>query len=58
MFDKHKQAMQLLALIDDIGDNEVKYKLYCELQKWIESNVRNNIKESIQKQESTIKTIS
>lgn len=58
MFDKHKQAMQLLALIDDIGDNEVKYKLYCELQKWIESNVRNNIKESIQKQESAIKTIS
>lgn len=58
MFDKHKQAIQLLALIDAIGDNEVKYKLYCELQKWVESNVRNNIKESIQKQESAIKTIS
>jgi hypothetical protein len=50
--------MELLALIDALGDSEVKYKLYCELQKWIEGNVRNNIKESIQKQESAIKTIS
>ena len=58
MIDKHKQAMELLALIDALRDSEVKYKLYCELQKWIEDNVRNNIKESIQKQESAIKTIS
>jgi hypothetical protein len=58
MIDKQKQAMELLALIDAIGDSEVKYKLYCELQKWIKDLVRNNIKESIQKQESTIKTIS
>jgi len=58
MIDKHKQAIELLALIDALGDSEVKYKLYCELQKWIEGNVRNNIKESIQKQESAIKTIS
>jgi hypothetical protein len=58
MIDKQKQAMELLALIDALGDSEVKYKLYCELQKWIKDLVRNNIKESIQKQESTIKTIS
>jgi len=58
MIDKHKQAMELLALIDTIGDSEVKYRLYCELQKWIKDLVHNNIKESIQKQESTIKTIS
>lgn len=56
--DKHKQAMELLALIDTIGDSEVKYRLYCELQKWIENNVRDNIKEQVQKQESPIKTIS
>ena len=58
MIDKHKQAIELLALIDTIGDSEVKYKLYCELQKWIENNVRDNIKEQVQKQESPIKTIS
>ena len=58
MMDKHKQAMELLALIDTIGDSEVKYRLYCELQKWIENNVRDNIKEQVQKQESPIKTIS
>ena len=58
MIDKHKQAIELLALIDALGDSEVKYKLYCELQKWIKDLVHNNIKESIQKQESTIKTIS
>jgi hypothetical protein len=50
--------MELLALIDALGDSEVKYKLYCELQKWIEGNVRNNIKKQVQKQESAIKTIS
>jgi hypothetical protein len=58
MFDKHKQAMELLALIDAMGDKEVKYKLYCELEKWVQQNVHNHIKESIQKQESAIKTIS
>jgi hypothetical protein len=58
MIDKHKQAIELLALIDALGDSEVKYKLYCELQKWIENNVRDNIKEQVQKQESPIKTIS
>jgi len=58
MIDKQRQAIELLALIDALGDSEVKYKLYCELQKWIKGNVRNNIKESIQKQESAIKTIS
>jgi hypothetical protein len=58
MIDKHKQAIELLALIDALGDSEVKYKLYCELQKWIENNVRDNIKKQVQKQESPIKTIS
>ena len=58
MIDKHKQAIELLALIDALGDSEVKYKLYCELQKWVENNVRDNIKEQVQKQESAIKTIS
>ena len=58
MIDKHKQAIELLALIDALGDSEVKYKLYCELQKWVENNVRDNIKEQVQKQESPIKTIS
>ena len=58
MINKHKQAIELLALIDALGDSEVKYKLYCELQKWIKDLVHNNIKESIQKQESAIKTIS
>ncbi len=32
MIDKQRQAMELLALIDALGDSEVKYKLYCELQ--------------------------
>ena len=58
MFDKQNQAKELLVLIDAMADSEVKYRLYCELQKWVENNVRNNIKESIQKQESAIKTIS
>ena len=58
MIDKHKHAIELLALIDALGDSEVKYKLYCELQKWIKDLVRNNIKEQVQKQESAIKTIS
>ena len=58
MFDKHKQAMELLALIDALEDSEVKYILYCELQKWVENNVRDNIKKQVQKQESAIKTIS
>ena len=58
MIDKHKQAIELLALIDALGDSEVKYILYCELQKWIKDLVRNNIKEQVQKQESAIKTIS
>ena len=58
MFDKHNKALELLALIDAMSDDEVKYKLYCELEKWVKNNVRYSIKESIQKQESTIKTIS
>lgn len=58
MFDKHNKAMELLALIDALEDSEVKYILYCELQKWIKDLVRNNIKEQVQKQESAIKTIS
>ena len=58
MIDKHNKAMELLVLIDALEDSEVKYILYCELQKWIKDLVRNNIKESIQKQESAIKTIS
>jgi hypothetical protein len=58
MFDKHNKAMELLALIDAFEDSEVKYILYCELQKWIKDLVRNNIKEQVQKQESAIKTIS
>ena len=41
-----------------MADSEVKYRLYCELQKWVENNVRDNIKEQVQKQESPIKTIS
>lgn len=56
--DKHNQAMQLLSLIDAIGDSEVKYRLYCELEKWVQENVRDNIKKSVQKQESPIKKIS
>ena len=58
MFDKKNQAKELLALIDSITDSEVKYRLYCELQKWIENNVRDNIKKQVQKQKSPIKTIS
>lgn len=58
MFNKHNQALELLALIDSMADKEVKYRLYCELQKWVENNVRDNIKEQVQKQESPIKTIS
>ena len=58
MFDKQNQAKELLVLIDAMADSEVKYRLYCELQKWVENNVRDNIKEQVQKQESSIKTIS
>ena len=58
MIDKHNKAMELLVLIDALEDSEVKYILYCELQKWIKNLVRNNIKEQVQKQESAIKTIS
>ena len=58
MFDKENQAKELLTLIDAMADSEVKYRLYCELQKWVENNVRDNIKEQVQKQESPIKTIS
>jgi len=58
MIDKHNKAMELLVLIDALEDSEVKYILYCELQKWIKDLVRNNIKEQVQKQESAIKTIS
>jgi len=58
MFDKHNKAMELLALIDAFEDSEVKYILYCELQKWIKDLVRNNIKEQVQKQKSPPATIS
>ena len=58
MFDKQNQAKELLVLIDAMADSEVKYRLYCELQKLVENNVRDNIKEQVQKQESPIKTIS
>ena len=58
MFDKQNQAKELLVLIDAMADSEVKYRLYCELQKWVENNVRDNIKEQVQKQESPIKKIS
>ena len=58
MFDKQNQAKELLVLIDAMADSEVKYRLYCELQKWVENNVRDNIKEQVQKQESPIKAIS
>ena len=50
--------MELLALIDAFEDSEVKYILYCELQKWIKDLVRNNIKEQVQKQKSPPATIS
>lgn len=58
MFDKQNQAKELLVLIDAMADSEVKYRLYCELQKWVENNVRDNIKKQVQKQESPIKAIS
>jgi len=58
MFDKQNKALEILALIDAMADDEVKYKLYCELEKWVKENVRYSIKKSVQKPESPIKTIS
>jgi hypothetical protein len=58
MFDKHNKAMELLALIDAFEDSEVKYILYCELQKWIKDLVRNNISKQVQEQKSPPATIS
>jgi hypothetical protein len=45
MFNKINKATELLLLVDKLQDKEVKYRLYCKLQEWVEETVSNTIKE-------------
>jgi hypothetical protein len=41
------KALELLKIIDKYKDDNLKYHLYTQLQRWVEKNVSNKIQAEI-----------
>jgi hypothetical protein len=52
------KALELLKIIDKYKDDNLKYHLYTQLQRWVEKNVSNKIQAEILAKENRSKEIS
>jgi hypothetical protein len=52
------KALELLKVIDKYKDDNLKYYLYTQLQRWVEKNVSNKIQSEVLAKENRSKEIS
>ena len=51
------KALELLKIIDKYKDDNLKYHLYTQLQRWVEKNVSNKIQAEVFAKENRSKEI-